>query len=48
MAARSTDVIFHNETSQFLVKVEEGLDHGQWTDPWQPKDTIAAGVNLEP
>ena len=47
MAARSTDVIFHNETNQALVKLEDGLDHGQWTDPWQPKSIIAANATSE-
>lgn len=47
MAARSTDVIFHNLTDQPLAKLEDGLDHGEWTDPWQPPNSIAPGATAE-
>jgi len=40
MAARSTDVVFHNETDFVLTRIEEDLPHGEWTDPWQPPLTI--------
>ena len=42
MAARSTDVVLHNHTDFALVKIEDSLDHGIWTDPWQPPGVIGA------
>ncbi len=47
MAARSTDVVFHNQTDFALVKVEDGLDHGIWTDPWQPPGVIGPHADGE-
>jgi len=47
MAARSTDVIFHNLTDQPMMKLEDGLDHGEWTDPWQPPNLITPGATAE-
>jgi hypothetical protein len=47
MAARSTAVVFHNETDFILIKIEEDLPHGQWTDPWQPPQTIPSRSTSE-
>jgi hypothetical protein len=44
MAARSTDVVFHNFADQFLMGLEDGLNLGSCTDPWQPPNGIAAEV----
>jgi hypothetical protein len=43
MAARGTDVVFHNETAFALTKVEEDLAHGEWTDRWQPPPSLNPG-----
>ena len=43
MATRSFRVMLTNKTGFSLVKVGDHLDHGEWTDPWFPPDTIAAG-----
>jgi hypothetical protein len=47
MAARSIDVVFHNFTDQFLMELEDGLNLGSCTDPWQPPNGIAAEVTAE-
>ncbi|WP_057176780.1 hypothetical protein [Paraburkholderia caribensis] len=40
MAARSTEIALHNETDFPLVKIEDGLESGEWTDPWYPPAII--------
>lgn len=40
MATRSTRIVFHNQTGFSLTKTEDGLSHGEWTDPWYPADVI--------
>src|SRR6266542_5106863 len=47
MAARSTRIIFHNQTEFSLVKTEVELPHGEWTDPWQPPDLITPNSDTE-
>ncbi|WP_344804127.1 PLL family lectin [Microlunatus ginsengisoli] len=44
MAARSTRVTIHNETSQTLTHLSDSLDHGEWTDPLTPPATIPPGA----
>lgn len=47
MATRSTRILFHNQTNYSLVKIEEGLQHGEWTNPWKPPDLISPNNNTE-
>lgn len=44
MAARSVHVFFKNLTDETLSRVDEGLDHGIYTDPWFPPQAIAPGA----
>ena len=41
MAARSVHIAFKNLTDETLVRVDEGLSHGIYTEPWFPPATIA-------
>ena len=43
MAARSVHIFFKNLTDETLVRVDEGLDWGIYTEPWFPPQTIAPG-----
>ncbi len=47
MAARSTRIIFHNQTEFSLSKTEVDLPHGEWTNPWQPSDLINPQTDAE-
>jgi hypothetical protein len=29
------------------AKIEDGLDHGEWQDPWFPPQQISANTNAE-
>ncbi|MBA1158264.1 hypothetical protein [Microvirga mediterraneensis] len=41
MAARSVHCFFKNLTDETLVRESEHLDHGIYTDPWFPPQTVA-------
>ncbi|MFJ7593162.1 Crystal protein ET79 [Streptomyces sp. NPDC097617] len=43
-AARSTNVVVHNQTGQGMQRVWTNLDHGCWTNGQLPVDYIPAGV----
>ena len=47
MAARTVHVIFNNNTLFTLRKIEESLDHGEWTEQWHPPQTIGPGRSAE-
>jgi hypothetical protein len=40
MAARSTRILFHNQTEFSLRQTAVDLPHGEWTNPWQPPGLI--------
>lgn len=40
-------VEIRNETEVPLLLDSSGFDHGDWTDPWEPPNTIAAGAVRE-
>lgn len=44
MAARTVHCYFKNLTDQTLVRESENLDHGIYTDPWFPPQTIQPGA----
>lgn len=44
MAARSVRCLLSNQTSYPLNLESEGLDHGIYTDPWKPPQTIPPGT----
>ena len=46
MATRSFRVMLTNKTGFPLTKLEDDLDHGEWTEPWFPPDTIAPDQTL--
>jgi hypothetical protein len=46
MAIRTFRVMLTNKTEFPLKKLEDHLDHGEWTHPWYPPDTIAPGQTL--
>jgi hypothetical protein len=43
MAARSTTVVFHNQTNSSLQKIESDLPHGEWTEA--PPDIIHSNTD---
>src|ERR1700682_490453 len=47
MPARSTHVIFHNNTSFVLSRTDGGLDHGVFTEPFNFVDRIAPGQTVD-
>ena len=40
MAARSTRITLHNESSTRLRLIDSSLDHGEWSDSLRPPDVI--------
>jgi hypothetical protein len=47
MPARTIRVILHNETPFSLNKIEDHLDHGEWTNPWRPPQKIFTNTVAE-
>jgi hypothetical protein len=47
MPARSTHLIFHNNTAFLLSRTDGGLDHGVFTEPFSFVDRIAPGTTVD-